>query len=95
MTIRSVGILGCGTMGVGIARTCAAAGYKTTLVKVTPGSPDAPRAKLERGSFAAGAEGTIRPRLSYIPRGPHNHVRFIEGTGKRRRAALVARLRVD
>ena len=47
MTIRSVGILGCGTMGAGIARVAAGAGFPTTIVKVTPGSPDAARGKLE------------------------------------------------
>jgi 3-hydroxybutyryl-CoA dehydrogenase len=47
MTIRSVGILGCGTMGAGIARVAAGTGFPTTIVKVTPGSPDAARGKLE------------------------------------------------
>jgi 3-hydroxybutyryl-CoA dehydrogenase len=31
MAIRSVGVLGCGLMGAGIAQVCAAAGYKTVV----------------------------------------------------------------
>jgi 3-hydroxybutyryl-CoA dehydrogenase len=34
MTIRSVGVLGCGLMGSGIAQVCAAAGYKTVVREV-------------------------------------------------------------
>jgi 3-hydroxybutyryl-CoA dehydrogenase len=31
MTIRTIGVLGCGLMGAGIARVCAAAGYQTRV----------------------------------------------------------------
>jgi 3-hydroxybutyryl-CoA dehydrogenase len=34
MTIRTVGVLGCGLMGAGIAQVCAAAGYKTIVREV-------------------------------------------------------------
>src|SRR5947199_9849028 len=34
MAIRSVGVLGCGLMGSGIAQVCAAAGYKTIVREV-------------------------------------------------------------
>jgi 3-hydroxybutyryl-CoA dehydrogenase len=34
MTIRNVGVLGCGLMGSGIAQVCAAAGYKTIVREV-------------------------------------------------------------
>src|SRR5947207_3011184 len=34
MQIKSVGVLGCGLMGSGIAQVCAAAGYKTTVREV-------------------------------------------------------------
>ena len=34
MHIKSVGVLGCGLMGSGIAQVCAAAGYKTTVREV-------------------------------------------------------------
>ncbi len=34
MTIRSVGVLGCGLMGSGIAQVCAASGYKTIVREV-------------------------------------------------------------
>ncbi len=35
MAIKSVGVLGCGLMGSGIAQVCAAAGYKTTVREVS------------------------------------------------------------
>ena len=31
MDIKTVGVLGCGLMGSGIAQVCAAAGYKTIV----------------------------------------------------------------
>jgi 3-hydroxybutyryl-CoA dehydrogenase len=34
MTIRTVGVLGCGLMGSGIAQVCAAAGYRTVVREV-------------------------------------------------------------
>src|SRR5947208_9607557 len=34
MEIKTVGVLGCGLMGAGIAQVCAAAGYKTIVREV-------------------------------------------------------------
>ena len=34
MVIRTVGVLGCGLMGSGIAQVCAAAGYPTIVREV-------------------------------------------------------------
>ena len=34
MAIKTVGVLGCGLMGSGIAQVCAAAGYKTIVREV-------------------------------------------------------------
>jgi 3-hydroxybutyryl-CoA dehydrogenase len=49
-TIRTVGILGAGQMGLGMAQVTARAGFKTILVKMTPGSVDNARKKIE-GAF--------------------------------------------
>ncbi len=48
MEIRSIGVLGCGTMGSGIAQVTAQGGFPTVLVKATPGSIDGPRGKIEK-----------------------------------------------
>ena len=40
MAIRTVGVLGCGLMGAGIAQVCAAAGYKTIVREVEQGFLD-------------------------------------------------------
>ena len=49
--IQSIGVLGSGQMGLGIAQVTARAGLETVLVKATPGDTDALREK------AAGAYG--------------------------------------
>src|SRR5262245_45092661 len=36
MRIKTVGVVGCGTMGTGIGQASALAGYETVLVKLTP-----------------------------------------------------------
>ena len=46
MAIKTVGVLGCGLMGAGIAQVCAAAGYKTIVREVEDGF-------LEEGHRAA------------------------------------------
>jgi len=40
MAIKTVGVLGCGLMGAGIAQVCAAAGYKTIVREVEQGFLD-------------------------------------------------------
>jgi 3-hydroxybutyryl-CoA dehydrogenase len=46
-TIRTVGILGAGQMGLGIAQVAARAGLSTVLVKMTPGSIENVRKKID------------------------------------------------
>lgn len=46
MTLQTIGIMGTGTMGLGLAQVCASAGKQVVAVKATPGSPDAPRDRL-------------------------------------------------
>ena len=46
--MRTVGVLGAGQMGLGIAQASARAGYETVLVKATPGSLDAQRSRTEK-----------------------------------------------
>ncbi len=45
--IESIGVLGAGQMGLGIAQVTAKAGLKTVLVKATPGDVDALKKKVE------------------------------------------------
>src|SRR4029078_10480829 len=40
MAIKTVGVLGCGLMGSGIAQVCAASGYKTIVREVDQGFLD-------------------------------------------------------
>lgn len=53
--IGTVGVLGAGQMGLGIAQVAASAGLKTILVKATPGDTDALRKKID-GALAKAVE---------------------------------------
>ena len=53
--IQKVGVLGAGQMGLGIAQVTARAGVKTVLVKMTPGSVDGARKKID-GALAKEVE---------------------------------------
>ena len=48
MEIKKVGVIGCGSMGLGIAQVCAQAGISAVAVKATPGSTDKIRAGLDK-----------------------------------------------
>jgi len=73
MEIRSVGVLGAGQMGLGIAQACARAGHETIMVKATPGGLDAQRGKVEkqlqkdveRGKLTAADHGALLERLRW------------------------------
>ena len=49
MNITHVGIIGSGTMGMGMAQVISQAGFTVTVVKATPGSTDRARSQLEGG----------------------------------------------
>ena len=49
MAIEKVGIIGTGTMGLGITQVCAQAGRQVVLVKATPGPTDKAVASLDKG----------------------------------------------
>src|SRR5947208_12141365 len=73
MEIRSVGVLGAGQMGLGIAQAAARAGFDTIMAKATPGALDAQRARVEkqlhkdveRGRLTAADHGALLERLRW------------------------------
>jgi len=73
MQIKTVGVLGAGQMGLGIAQAAARAGYDTIMVKATPGSLDAQKGKIEKqlqkdvekGKLAAADMGALLERLKW------------------------------
>src|SRR5215471_18793315 len=76
MEIRSVGVLGAGQMGLGIAQAAARAGFDTIMTKATPGGLDAQRGKVEkqlqkdveRGKLTAADHGALLERLRWTTR---------------------------
>src|SRR5262245_7515609 len=48
MEIRTIGVLGAGQMGLGIAQAAARAGFETYMAKATPGPLDSQRGKVEK-----------------------------------------------
>ena len=63
MDIKKVGIIGVGTMGLGIAQVCAQAGLDVVAVKATPGSWEKAKSGLE-ATLAKGVErGKLKPEV--------------------------------
>jgi 3-hydroxybutyryl-CoA dehydrogenase len=73
MEIRTVGVLGAGQMGLGIAQAAARAGFETIMAKATPGGLDAQKSKVEKqlqkevekGKLSAADHGALLERLRW------------------------------
>jgi 3-hydroxybutyryl-CoA dehydrogenase len=73
MEIRTVGVLGAGQMGLGIAQAAARAGLVSIMTKATPGGLDAQRGKVEkqlekdveRGKLTAADHGALLERMRW------------------------------
>ena len=72
MAIKTVGVLGCGLMGSGIAQVCAASGYRTIVLEVEQGLLDKGLGRtkkflndgVEKGKVTAEARDTTLANLS-------------------------------
>jgi 3-hydroxybutyryl-CoA dehydrogenase len=73
MDVKTVGVVGCGLMGSGIAEVSALAGFDVVVVKATAGSLESAVARVEgsldravaKGKLAALARDAARARLSF------------------------------
>jgi 3-hydroxybutyryl-CoA dehydrogenase len=71
MAIKTVGVVGCGLMGSGIAQVCAAAGFETVVREVSPeivskgltGIEKNLARLVEKGTITEAQKGEIRGRL--------------------------------
>ena len=61
MAIRTVGVLGCGLMGAGIAQVCAAAGYKTIVREVEQGLLDKGLGRVRKFLEDGVTKGKVTP----------------------------------
>ena len=62
MQIKTVGVLGCGLMGSGIAQVCAAAGYKTIVREVDDGFLQKGLGRIRKFLDDGVAKGKVPPR---------------------------------
>jgi 3-hydroxybutyryl-CoA dehydrogenase len=82
MDINKVGIIGAGTMGLGMAQVAAANGFPTVVVKATPGPTDKARAAMtktldrsvERGKMEQAERDGILERIAFT-----NHEESVAG----------------
>ena len=61
MTIKRVGVLGCGLMGSGIAQICAAAGYKTIVREVEEGFLNKGMGRIQKFLSDGVEKGKVTP----------------------------------
>ena len=74
MTLQTIGVVGAGTMGAGIAQVAAAAGHPVKLLDVRPGAAQeaidqtakALAALVDKGRISADARGATLARLSAV-----------------------------
>src|SRR6202044_1979554 len=75
MDVRTLGVVGCGLMGSGIAEVAALAGLDVVVVKATAGSLDHAIARVEgsldrsvaRGKLSKEARDAARARMTFSP----------------------------
>ena len=61
MAIQTVGVLGCGLMGAGIAQISAAAGYKTMVREVNQGALDKGLGRIKKFLDGGVEKGKVTP----------------------------------
>jgi 3-hydroxybutyryl-CoA dehydrogenase len=59
MEIRTIGVVGCGLMGAGVAEVASLAGYRVVALKATAGSVDKARERVKQSFDRAVAKGKL------------------------------------
>lgn len=61
MTIRKVGVVGCGLMGSGIAQTCAQSGYETTVLEINQSLLEKGLTRIREAWHTMASKGKLTP----------------------------------
>ncbi|MAG71691.1 MAG: 3-hydroxybutyryl-CoA dehydrogenase [Acidobacteria bacterium] len=79
MTMQTVGVLGCGLMGSGIAQTCAQAGYRTVVREVDEGALAAGLGRIDKFLEAGVKKGKLTSEVRDETRGRLTGTTRVEG----------------
>lgn len=81
-SVERVAVIGAGTMGAGIAVSCATAGLDVTLIDVEPRALEAGLARIEATLDAASRKGRMTPETRHAARSRVLHAADLAAAGK-------------
>src|SRR5262249_54574761 len=67
-SVSQIAVIGAGTMGAGIAASCATAGYEVTLIDLEPRALEAGHARVLAVLEGAGKKGKLAPDVAALAR---------------------------
>jgi len=79
MSIQSIGIIGAGTMGNGIAQTCAISGLTVVMVDIAQAALDKGLATIDKSLERLLSKDKISAADKQAALGPHHHVHPLRG----------------
>ena len=85
MPIKSIFVIGAGTMGAGIAQVAATSGYQVTCMDVVPAALERAQAAIHKSA----AKLEEKSNLSAEQRGRVDHIEFVQEMGAALKADIL------